>query len=134
MTGKQQDQTFDLPPTHMERIDLAELKHEQEMEKLRLVQSEETKRKRLDTAASRHEVYITTAIASAIAVVLLGIVGAITYGTTRPEAPNNKEAFRQEQYKACVAAKGSWIAPSDYTEGYCIAEGKVATGVGRGQN
>lgn len=134
MTTRKQDETFDLPPTHMERIDLAELKHTQEMEKLKLEQTEETKRQKLVTAASRHEVYITAAICTAAAAVLLGIIGAITYGTTRPEAPNNKEAFRQEQYKTCVAAKGTWIAPSDYTEGYCIAEGKVATGVGHGKN
>ena len=117
-TGKREMPLYDLPPTHMERLDLAKLEHEQNLECIRVTKEHDLKIERQKTARSRHEIFVTAAIAIAVAAVLLGIVGAITYGTTRPDTISPEDQLRQDRYSACVAAKGTWIDASSM----CISE------------
>jgi hypothetical protein len=85
------------------------------------LEKERTRQKRQETAKSRHEVYTVAAVAFAIAAAFLGLVGAITYGTTRPDGPDRDADYTQQRYLECMKAKGTWVP--NFDTGLCIAEG-----------
>lgn len=116
---------FDLPPTHFERLEAERLKHEQKKELAQIEADRDIKVAREMRKQERTKVLLYVGIAFVVAVVILGIVTAIYFGTTDGEG---KGAVEQKREQTCIENGGGWVPEgllSDYADaGLCVYPGE----------
>lgn len=123
------DETFELPETHIEKMDRLALEHKHQMELHKMQEIEETKREKIRRSANRQDTYQTIGVAAATASVLIVIVLAFWNPWSDSPKISDKEVEHQREV-ACVDGGGGWV-PRDILEtsksGICIFPGKTAT-------
>lgn len=127
-------ESFDLPMTHIERMDLEEMRHRQakELAEIHARTAEVVAKER--RKEERTEMWIWIGVSAAIAAVLITCVYAwwIDEEPKTPEDYKNTDAYREQ---VCLDNGGGWI-PKDLLydgnggsdRGLCVYPGKRAEG------
>lgn len=124
------EQDYELPETHIERMDRLTMEHEQKLERERLIESGNTERARIKLRERRQETYQNVGIAFVVGLVILGIVAAIYFGSTGGTGEASKAQIEQQRESRCLDSGGGWV-PDDLIvagdSGICVFPGKVAS-------
>lgn len=121
------DQSYELPMTHIERMDLEQLRHQQNKELAQIQADRDIKVAKEERKADRSEMWMVIGIATAIAAVLITCAYAwwIDEEPVTQESYKTSEAYREER---CVESGGGWIPKDmlvDYADqGLCVYPGK----------
>ena len=123
------DETFNLPETHIEKMDRLALEHKHQMELHKMQEVEETRREKIRRSSNRQDTYQIVGVAGAIATVIIVIVIAVWNPWSDSPKISDKEVEHQREV-ACVENGGGWV-PKDLLDvsdsGICVFPGKTAT-------
>lgn len=111
---------FELPQTHIERMDRLQFESQQENMRLRVKEDAATEREKIRHKIARQETWRYFWVGSFLVVVIIGITAAIYFGVRGPNGVDTNH----EKYMTCVNNGGSWIPDSRSSEGFCIMQGK----------
>lgn len=103
--------------TYIERLDVEQRMHDQEMEKLRYRQEAEAADRDRRVMVARQEKWQGIGVAFAVALAVVGVFTGIVYWNTRPPTPESYRTSDEYRETQCVKNHGVWVDESMLSRG-----------------
>lgn len=121
--------------THMDRMERERQAQVAELEKVRVVQENETKRAKLEARESTKEMltFIGGFLAATAVLVTLGLVWWTDFGENPTQQPKISDAqIEQQREERCIDTNGGWLPADTFSGSYpehgmCIYPGRTVT-------